>query len=228
MLYPAFILGFTGLALVWPGALDSLNNPGAHGFSEILYAYTTGTMNNGSAFEGLADDTYFYNTTVGLVMLFGRYLPVRAPGRRRISCGQERIPETAGTFSTATPIFAAVLVATIVLVGGLTFFPSWALGPLAEEFQMLAGKTFLLGGRPWKQERTTHRPSLLRPTLVSTALFILVNGSRLPAPDNRCGPDPLPEPGPGQPDRARREDGRFVPDRTAVHRSPHTSIHVQA
>jgi potassium-transporting ATPase potassium-binding subunit len=144
---PVFILGFTGLALVWPGALDSLNNPGAHGFSEILYAYTTGTMNNGSAFEGLADDTYFYNTTVGLVMLFGRYLPVLALLAVAGSlAAKKRIPETAGTFSTATPIFAAVLVATIVLVGGLTFFPSWALGPLAEEFQMLAGKTFLLGG----------------------------------------------------------------------------------
>jgi len=143
---PLFILGFTGLAMVWPGALDSLNNPNAHGFSEILYAYTTGTQNNGSAFEGITDDTYFYNTTVGLAMLFGRYLPILALLAVAGSlAAKKNVPETAGTFSTATPTFAATLVFTIVVVGGLTFFPSWALGPIVEHFQMLEGKTFTLG-----------------------------------------------------------------------------------
>jgi K+-transporting ATPase ATPase A chain len=143
---PACILGFTGLAMVWPGALDSLNNPNAHGFSEILYAYSTGTQNNGSAFEGITDDTYFYNITVGLAMLIGRYatiVPLVAVAGSLAA--KKRIPETAGTFSTATPTFALTLVATVVIVGGLTFFPAWALGPIVEHFQMLEGKTFLLG-----------------------------------------------------------------------------------
>lgn len=76
LITPASILGFTGLAIVWPGALESLNNPNSHGFSEILYAFTSGTQNNGSGFEGLGDDTYFFATTVGLAMLFGRYLTI--------------------------------------------------------------------------------------------------------------------------------------------------------
>ncbi|MGH3145199.1 MAG: potassium-transporting ATPase subunit KdpA, partial [Rubrobacter sp.] len=143
---PACILGFTGLAMVWPGALDSLNNPNAHGFSEILYAYSTATQNNGSAFEGITDDTYFYNTTVGLAMLVGRYatiVPLVAVAGSLAA--KKRVPESAGTFSTATPTFAVTLVATVVIVGGLTFFPAWALGPIVEHFQMLEGKTFSLG-----------------------------------------------------------------------------------
>ena len=143
---PACILGFTGLAMVWPGALDSLNNPNSHGFSEILYAYSTATQNNGSAFEGITDDTYFYNTTVGLAMLIGRYatiIPLVAVAGSLAA--KKRVPETAGTFSTATPTFAITLVATVVIVGGLTFFPAWSLGPIVEHFQMLGGKTFSLG-----------------------------------------------------------------------------------
>ncbi|WP_273843555.1 potassium-transporting ATPase subunit KdpA [Rubrobacter calidifluminis] len=143
LIYPASILGFTALAMVWPGSLNGLGNPGAHGFSEVLYAFTSGTENNGSAFAGLSADTPFYNTTIGLAMLAGRYLPlVPLLAVAGSLAGKGTLPETKGTFSTATPLFGATLIGVILIIGGLTFFPSWALGPLAEEFQMLAGKTF--------------------------------------------------------------------------------------
>ena len=143
LLYPASILGFTGLAMVWPGALDSLANPAAHGFSEILYAYTSGTENNGSAFAGLSADTPFFNTTIAFAILIGRYLTLVPLLAVAGSLAAKRpIPETAGTFSTATPLFGATLVGVILIVGGLTFFPAWALGAIVEHLQMLAGKTF--------------------------------------------------------------------------------------
>ena len=143
LLYPASILGFTGLAMVWPGALDSLANPAAHGFSEILYAFTSGTENNGSAFAGLSADTPFFNTSIAFAILIGRYLtlvPLLAVAGSLAA--KHPIPETAGTFSTATPLFGATLVGVILIVGGLTFFPAWALGAIVEHLQMLAGKTF--------------------------------------------------------------------------------------
>lgn len=143
LFYPASILGFTGLAMVWPGALESLANPGAHGFSEILYAYTSGTENNGSAFAGLTADTPFFNTTIAFAILIGRYLTLVPLLAVAGSLAAKRaVPESAGTFSTATPLFGAALIGVILIVGGLTFFPTWALGQLAEYFQMLAGKTF--------------------------------------------------------------------------------------
>jgi potassium-transporting ATPase potassium-binding subunit len=143
LLYPASMLGFTGLAMVWPGALDSLANPAAHGFSEILYAFTSGTENNGSAFAGLSADTPFFNTTIAFAILIGRYLTLVPLLAVAGSLAAKRtIPETAGTFSTATPLFGATLVGVILIVGGLTFFPAWALGAIVEHLQMLAGKTF--------------------------------------------------------------------------------------
>lgn len=141
--HPASILGFTGLAVLWPGALESLANPAAHGFSEIVYAYSSGTANNGSAFAGLSANTPFYNTTIGLAMLIGRYmtlLPMLAVVGSLAA--KKSVPEGRGTFSTATPLFAGVLVATVLIIGGLTFFPTLALGPIVEHFQMLAGRTF--------------------------------------------------------------------------------------
>lgn len=141
--HPASILGFTALALVWPGALDSLGNPGAHGFSEVLYAYTSGTANNGSAFAGLNANTPFYNTTLGLAMLFGRFLTLLPLLAVAGSLAAKRsLPQTAGSFSTETGLFGGVLVLVILMVGGLTFFPALALGPIVEHLQMLAGKAF--------------------------------------------------------------------------------------
>ncbi|MGH3146234.1 MAG: potassium-transporting ATPase subunit KdpA, partial [Rubrobacter sp.] len=142
---PACILGFSGLAIVWPGALDSLLNPGSHGFSQVLYAYSTGTQNNGSAFEGILDDTYYWNTTTALAMLIGRYatiVPLIAVAGSLAA--KKRVPETVGTVSTTSPTFVAALIGTIIIIGGLTFFPAWSLGPIVEHFQMLGGNTFSL------------------------------------------------------------------------------------
>jgi K+-transporting ATPase ATPase A chain len=141
--HPISILGFTALAVLWPGTAASLNNPGAHGFSEILYAYTSGTANNGSAFAGLNANTPFFNTTIGLSMLIGRFLtmlPMLAVAG--LLAAKKTLPESAGTFPTATPLFLGLTVLVILVVGGLTFLPALALGPLVEHLDMLAGRLF--------------------------------------------------------------------------------------
>jgi len=140
---PVFILGFTALALLWPGALDGLNNAGPHGFSEALYAYTSAVGNNGSAFAGLTANVTFWNVTLGLAMLIGRYamiVPVMALAGALAA--KKRVPPSDGTFPTDGPLFVGLLAGTILIVGGLTFFPALALGPIVEHFLMLAGQTF--------------------------------------------------------------------------------------
>ena len=141
--HPFCILGFTALAAVWPDAPASLANMGPHGFSELIYAYTSGTANNGSAFAGLNANTPFFNTTIGLAMLFGRYftlLPMLAvAGSLAI---KRSVPESQGTLPTATPLFTGLLIFVILVVGGLTFLPALALGPIVEHLAMLAGQTF--------------------------------------------------------------------------------------
>ncbi|MGV8931975.1 MAG: potassium-transporting ATPase subunit KdpA [Luteimonas sp.] len=140
--HPLCILGFTGLAMVWPGALDSLNNPGAHGFSEILYAYTSGTANNGSAFAGLNANTPFFNTTIGLAMLGGRFLTMLPMlGVAGSLAAKRSIPAGEGTLATDTPTFMVLLIMVILIVGGLTFLPSLALGPIVEQLDMLSGRS---------------------------------------------------------------------------------------
>ncbi len=140
---PVFILGFTAVAVLVPVALDSLNNAGPHGFSELLYAYTSAVGNNGSAFAGLNANTPFWNATLGVAMLIGRFamiVPVMAIAGALAA--KKRVPVSDGTFPTDTPLFVVLLVATILVVGGLTFFPALALGPIVEHFLMLAGRTF--------------------------------------------------------------------------------------
>jgi len=141
--HPFCILGFTALAALWPGAASSLGNAGPHGFSELIYAYTSGTANNGSAFGGLNANTPFYNTTIGLAMLLGRYftlLPMMAvAGSLAV---KRTVPESQGTLPTATPLFTVLLIFVIVVVGGLTFLPSLALGPIVEHLSMAAGQFF--------------------------------------------------------------------------------------
>ncbi len=140
---PLFILGFTAVALLWPGALEGLNNAGPHGFSEALYAYTSAIGNNGSAFAGLTANVTFWNVTLGLAMLIGRYamiVPVMALAGALAA--KKRVPPSEGTFPTDGPLFVALLAGTILIVGGLTFFPALALGPIVEHFLMLAGQTF--------------------------------------------------------------------------------------
>ncbi|MFH8612321.1 potassium-transporting ATPase subunit KdpA [Streptomyces sp. NPDC018029] len=130
---PALVLGFTAVAMALPTPADSMTNSGAHGFSEILYAYTSGANNNGSAFAGLGADTQWFNTTLGLAMLLGRFLPmVFVLALAGSLAEQQPVPATAGTLRTEKPLFTGLLVGTIMIITGLTYFPALALGPLAE------------------------------------------------------------------------------------------------
>ncbi|NEC66279.1 potassium-transporting ATPase subunit KdpA [Streptomyces sp. SID9727] len=133
LITPALVLGFTAAAVALPTPPGSVANPGAHGFSEILYAYTSGANNNGSAFAGLAADTPWFNTTIGLAMLLGRFLPMVFVLALAGSLAEQRpVPATSGTLPTHTPLFSGLLAAVVVVVAGLTYFPALALGPLAE------------------------------------------------------------------------------------------------
>ncbi|WP_405641200.1 potassium-transporting ATPase subunit KdpA [Streptomyces uncialis] len=130
---PALVLGFTAAAMALPTPGDSMLNPGAHGFSEVLYAYTSGANNNGSAFAGLGADTPWYNTTIGLAMLLGRFLPmVFVLALAGSLAEQQPVPATAGTLRTEKPLFTGLLAGTVLIITGLTYFPALALGPLAE------------------------------------------------------------------------------------------------
>ncbi|MEV6573628.1 potassium-transporting ATPase subunit KdpA [Streptomyces sp. NPDC051577] len=133
LITPALVLGFTAAAMALDTPPNSMTNSGAHGFSEILYAYTSGANNNGSAFAGLNADTQWFNSTIGIAMLFGRFLPVVFVLALAGSLAEQKpVPETAGTLRTDKPLYAGLLVATILIVTGLTYFPALALGPLAE------------------------------------------------------------------------------------------------
>ncbi|MFJ9258893.1 potassium-transporting ATPase subunit KdpA [Streptomyces bacillaris] len=130
---PALVLGFTAVAVALPTPAESMTNTGAHGFSEILYAYTSGANNNGSAFAGLDADTPWFNTTIGIAMALGRFLPmVFVLALAGSLAEQQPVPTTAGTLRTDKPLYAGLLVGTVVTVTGLTYFPALALGPLAE------------------------------------------------------------------------------------------------
>ena len=140
---PAGMLIFTAIAVVLPSAVASIGNPGPHGFSEILYAYSSAAANNGSAFGGLSGNTTWYNITLGIVMLIGRFLvivPALAIAGSLIA--KKTVPASAGTFPTDGPLFVGLLVGTILIVGGLTFFPALALGPIVEHLAMIAGQAF--------------------------------------------------------------------------------------
>ncbi|MFE7278131.1 potassium-transporting ATPase subunit KdpA [Streptomyces sp. NPDC057623] len=130
---PALVLVFTAAAMALPTPGDSMTNSGAHGFSEILYAYTSASNNNGSAFAGLNADTQWFNSTLGLCMLFGRFLPMVFVLALAGSLAEQKpVPATAGTLRTDKPLYAGLLVGTIIIITGLTYFPALALGPLAE------------------------------------------------------------------------------------------------
>jgi K+-transporting ATPase ATPase A chain len=136
------ILGFTALASVLPAGLAGPLNKGPHGFSEMLYAYSSGTGNNGSAFAGISANTPFYNTTIGLAMLMGRFLmivPTIAIAGSLVK--KKLVPPSSGTFPTHTPLFVALLVGVILIVGGLTFFPALSLAPIVDHLFMMAGKS---------------------------------------------------------------------------------------
>ncbi|MFE1769170.1 potassium-transporting ATPase subunit KdpA [Streptomyces angustmyceticus] len=138
LITPTLVLGFTAASMVLPDALGSMLNTkalgaGPHGFSEVLYAFTSGANNNGSAFAGLNANTPWYNTTIGLAMLLGRFLPMVFVLALAGSLAEQKpVPVTAGTLRTEKPLFAGLLVGTILIITGLTYFPALALGPLAE------------------------------------------------------------------------------------------------
>jgi potassium-transporting ATPase potassium-binding subunit len=143
LILPLSILGFTALASVHPEGLKGPLNAGPHGFSEILYVFTSGTGNNGSAFAGISANTFFYNLTNGLSMLFGRFLfivPMMAVAGSLVN--KKIVPASAGTFPTNSSLFVALLVGVILIVGGLVYFPALALGPIVEHLLMMAGKLF--------------------------------------------------------------------------------------
>lgn len=139
----AAVLLFTAIAVVSDLGLSSLANKGPHGLTEILYAFTSAANNNGSAFAGLNANTPFYNVTLGISMLIGRFAVIVPVMLIAGSFGQKRItPISSGTFRTDSVLFGALLIATILIVGGLTFFPALTLGPIVEHLLMLNGRTF--------------------------------------------------------------------------------------
>src|SRR5215469_12076284 len=140
---PLSILGWTALATVLPAGLAGIANTGPHGFSEILYAYTEGIGNNGSAFAGLSANTLFYNTTIGFAMLIGRFIMVIPLLAVAGSLAQKKLlAPSAGTFPTNRPLFVGLLVGVILIIGGLTYFPAISLGPAVEQVAMNQGKLF--------------------------------------------------------------------------------------
>ncbi|CAB44421.1 potassium-transporting ATPase subunit KdpA [Streptomyces violaceoruber] len=133
LITPALVLVFTAAAMALPTPGDSMTNSGAHGFSEILYAYTSASNNNGSAFAGLNADTQWFNSTLGLAMLLGRFVPmVFVLALAGSLARQQPVPATAGTLRTEKPLFAGLLAGAVLIITGLTYFPALALGPLAE------------------------------------------------------------------------------------------------
>ena len=139
----ASILGFTALASVLPEGLAGPLNQGPHGFSEILYAFSSQTGNNGSAFAGLTGNTPFYNVTGGLAMLIGRYgmiIPILALAGSMAA--KRRVAPSLGTFPTTGVLWSVLLVGVVIIVGALTFFPALSLGPIVEQLLQNAGKTF--------------------------------------------------------------------------------------
>jgi K+-transporting ATPase ATPase A chain len=137
------ILAFAAWGAVSPWGLAGLNNSGPHGLSEILYAFSSATGNNGSAFAGLTTNTPWYNTTMGIAMLFGRFLMIIPIMALAGSFAQKKlVPASAGTFPVSGGTFVILLLGTILLVGALNFLPALALGPIVEHFLMLKGTLF--------------------------------------------------------------------------------------
>jgi K+-transporting ATPase ATPase A chain len=144
LVFPLTILVLTAISMVSPSfGTSSLANQGPHGLSEILYAFTSGTGNNGSAFAGLTANTSWYNATIGAATLIGRFFMIIPMLAIAGSLGRKkRVPPSPGTFPVTTPLFAMLLVSVIIIVGALTFFPALSLGPVVEHLLMLKGQTF--------------------------------------------------------------------------------------
>jgi len=144
LVFPLVILIFAAISVVSPSfGTSQVNNAGPHGLSEILYAFTEGAGNNGSAFAGISANTLWYNTTIGITMLIGRFMMIIPMLAIAGNLARKKIvPPSLGTFPVTTPLFTTLLVSVIVIVGALTFFPALSLGPIVEHLLMNAGKTF--------------------------------------------------------------------------------------
>ncbi len=143
LVLPLMYLGWTAVAMLVPSAVSAMNNPGPHGFTEVLYAYTSQTGNNGSAFAGLSANTLFYNITGAIAMGIGRFwMIIPAMAIAGSLAAKKTVPASAGTFPTTGGLFVGLVVGVILIVGGLTFFPALALGPIVEQLAMNAGTLF--------------------------------------------------------------------------------------
>jgi len=143
LILPLMYLGWTAAAVVIPPAVASMANPGPHGFSEVLYAYTSQTANNGSAFAGLTGNTLWYNITGGVAMLVGRFwMIIPAMAIAGSLAAKKTVPASVGTFPTTGGLFVGLVVGVILIIGGLTFFPALALGPIVEHLAMTSGTLF--------------------------------------------------------------------------------------
>ncbi|MBV9573014.1 MAG: potassium-transporting ATPase subunit KdpA [Acidobacteriales bacterium] len=143
LIFPLVILVFTAISVLHPFGTSAMANPGPHGFTEVLYAFTSATANNGSGFNGLSANTPWYNTSLAISMLLGRFmmvLPVLAIAGNLVR--KKQVPATLGTFPVTGPLFTALLIGVVLIVGALTFFPALSLGPILEHLLMRAGKTF--------------------------------------------------------------------------------------
>jgi K+-transporting ATPase ATPase A chain len=143
LVLPLMYLGWTAVGVVLPSAVASMSNAGPHGFTEVLYAYTSATGNNGSAFGGLSGNTFFYNLTLASAMFVGRFfMIVPAMAMAGSLAGKKSIPPSAGTFPTTGGLFVGLVVGVILIIGGLTFFPALALGPIVEHLAMSTNTLF--------------------------------------------------------------------------------------
>jgi potassium-transporting ATPase potassium-binding subunit len=143
LVLPLMYLGWTAVAMLVPSAVAAMANPGPHGFTEVLYAYTSADGNNGSAFAGLSGNTLFYNITLAIAMLVGRFwMIIPAMAIAGALAAKKIVPPSAGTFPTTGGLFVGLVVGVIAIVGGLTFFPALALGPIVEQLAMRAGTLY--------------------------------------------------------------------------------------
>jgi K+-transporting ATPase ATPase A chain len=143
LILPLMYLGWTAAAVVIPSAVASTANPGPHGFTEVLYAYTSQTGNNGSAFAGLTGNTLWYNVTGAIAMLVGRFwMIIPALAIAGSLAAKKTVPASAGTFPTTGGLFVGLVVGVILIIGGLTFFPALALGPIVEHLAMTSGTLY--------------------------------------------------------------------------------------
>jgi K+-transporting ATPase ATPase A chain len=143
LILPLMFLGWTAVAAVLPSAVAATGNHGPHGFTEMLYLYTSSTGNNGSAFAGITANTMFYNLTGAAAMLAGRFwMIIPAMAIAGSLAAKKKVPASAGTFPTTGGLFIGLVVGVILIIGGLTFFPALSLGPIAEHLAGAAGATF--------------------------------------------------------------------------------------